>query len=196
MNLARAAGYFRDTPVSGWDGAAWVPEVTCVTQLPFDRFVSEREFGGKRRFVLVGAEDDALAAYPAIKYEQTGEVFLVGLLNTDVQADLYSKVYLTARAPYLANLMQFTKTVKASGLAGSVVRESLGYWHGDVEHITYSNSREFDTIKFSEAVLYLQRDCPADTGHEIIIAGRYYDLQESFLASGFKTCRALAKRSV
>ncbi len=193
MDLSRAANYFSDTPVHGWDGTRWVNGVADVTYLPFDRFVSEREFGSKRRYVLCSADNDALDSYSVIKIGQ--EVFLVGVKNADVRGDVYSNIYLLHRATHFVDVAEFVKSTAASGFAKSVVRSVVGRYWADIERVTFSNSKEFDTIKFSQMSIYLPRDAVIDTDNEVVNGAEYYDIQEAHVSSGFTLCRALRKRS-
>jgi hypothetical protein len=196
MNLQKAATYFADTPVKGLSGDTWVDLPGKVTLLPFDRFISEREFGNKRRYALVDVDADDLAAYSVIKLTDANLIYLVGTVNYDLHESAYSSVYLLHRAAFMGEMYTFEKTVKASGMAGSVVRASAGTWNCDVERVTFSNSKEFDSIRFSEVTLTLPSDCPADTDNEVKIGDDYFDIRESYMSSGFRYCRALQKRSV
>lgn len=194
MKLGDAANYFANTPISGWNGTAWVANVTTVTLLPFDRFVSDHETSNKRRFLLIRPDDTTFDTYSVIKLPN-GEAYLVGMHDSDIAVSEYSKSLLIHRAPFQVELFGFTAVKKASGMSGSVTRTSLGHYWGDTERITFTTSKEFDQIAFTQATLTLPRDCPVDTQHEIAVGGKYYTISESNMVSGFRQCRAMAKRS-
>ncbi len=195
MNLGRAVSYFSDTVISGWNGNDWDADIMHVTQLPHDQFISEREFGNKRRYILTDPTNNALQTYRTIKFNTTGEVFLVGTNNYDIREDPYSRIYLLHRAPHFGDLVDFTETLSASGMKGGVNRTVIGQHHCDVERITFSRSKEFDGTRFSEVSILFPETVAVDTGHEAVIDGQYYDIQEAYEAAGFKYCRALSKRS-
>jgi hypothetical protein len=194
MRLATAANRFARTPISGWNGTAWVANVTTVTLLPFDRFISEREFGNKRRFLLVRPNDTTFDTYSVIKLPSQ-EIYLVGMHDSDIQVDEYSRSLLIHRVQGLADLIGFTKVIKASGMAGTAVRAVLRQVWCDTERVTSSKSKEFDQIAFTQVTLTFPRDCVVDTENEVQIGGQYYTLSESYMASGFRQCRGMAKRS-
>jgi hypothetical protein len=194
MHLGSAANYFSKTRVDGWNGADWDLEIASVTLLGYDRFISERQFGIKRRMLLVRADDDLFPAYPVIRLP-SNEVYLVGESNSDVSDDEYSKVYLIHRAQGIGTLYEFTQTTKASGMKGTAVRAGLGSYWCDVERVTMSNSKEFDNVVFSQMTITLPRGCPVNTDQELFMDGRYLTIQEAVEDSGFKQCRGIAKRS-
>jgi hypothetical protein len=194
MDLSRAANYFVRTPISGWNGTQWVADVTRVALVPFDRFISERQFGNNRRHVLVEYGDTAFDQYPVIRFGD-GHVYLVGYENHDVFVDPYSRIFLLHRALYQGTVYGFTKTAAVSGMNKTAVRTSAGVYWTNVERVTLANSPEFDGITFSQTTVTLPRNCQIDTDNEILIDGRYYDIKEVNKMSGFVECRALQKRS-
>lgn len=194
MNLAEAASYFADTPIAGWNGSGWDEEVTTVTLLPYDRSASNIEAGNKRRFLLAKVEDETFEGYSVIRLPNE-QVYLVGFTNVDMVTDEYSQVVSIHRALYQIELISFTKTLAASGMAKSVARTSLGTYWGDLERTSGTNSKEFEQIAFSQTLVTLPRDCPVDTDNELSANGKFYAISEAYDTSGFKICRAMAKRS-
>lgn len=195
MDLRRAANYFSDTTIQGWDGSAWVDTCVNCTLLPHDRFISEREFGNKRRYILVDPDTNVFDTYKVIRLAEMNLQYMVGVRNYDMRETAYSAVYLLHQAPCTGELMTFTKTMKASGMAGTAERSPAGTWYCDIERVTFSNSKEFDSIKFSEFSLILPADCPADTDNEFQVGESFFDIRESYMSAGFRYCRALEKRS-
>lgn len=195
MDLAKAATKFAKTPVAGWNGVDWDEEVSFVTLLPFDRFISERDFGNKRRHLLVPVEDSALDAYSVIRFSQTNAVYMLGYENQDIFVNPYSKVRLIHRAAYYGTLYEFTHTTAASGMKATATRSSVGDYWCDVERITFQQGKEFDNVSYTQNAIILPRNCPVDTDHELAAADRFHDITEVSVASGFKVCRAIQKRS-
>jgi len=195
MNLSKAANYFAQSPVSGWNGTDWDEEVSLVTLLPFDRFISEREFGNKRRHLLVPEKDPLFHNYSVIRFDASNEVYLVGLTNHDIFVDVYSQVVLVHRAQFQGTLHGWSTSTAASGMKKGASRSNLGTFWCDTERVTVTNSPEFDGISFSQMTVTLPRDCPADTDNEIAANGKFYDLKEVNTSSGFIQCRAIQKRS-
>jgi hypothetical protein len=195
MHLRQAASYFADTTVSGWNGTRWIPDVVDITILPSDRFVSVHEFDTNCQYALVDIEDVALDRYTAIKVEATGQIFIVGFRIDDVSGEHYSKFYLLRRSDSVGTLFEFQKSFAVSGMAKSVQRSPIGEFFCDVEHVTSVKSANFKGSKFSDCLVFLPRDCPVTTGSEVKVGNLYYDVNDVFDSSGFKMCRAIAKRS-
>lgn len=194
MRLDKAANYFNDTPVDGWNGVNWINNVMQATLLPYDRFIAERAFGLKRRMLMVKANETALDYYPVIRLP-SGDIYMVGAENSDIDYAVYSRVFMIHRAAHYGELFGFVKTLTASGMPGSVARSSIGTTWCDVERITSSNSKEFDNVTFSQVQIILPRNTVVDTEHELSAGGKFYDIKESIFDSGFWQCRAVMKRS-
>jgi len=194
MKLATAANYFTRTPIAGWNGSKWVCHLTTASLIPYDRFISDREFGLKRRMLLIRPEDTTFDDYSVIRFPNN-EIYMVGMHDSDMQMDEYSRTLLIHRAQYQVEMFQFNTVTKASGMPGNMTRASLGLYWGDAERVRSSKSKEFDHVSFTQSTLTLPRDCPIDTNNEISAGGKFYTIEESYMASGFRQCRAMAKRS-
>jgi hypothetical protein len=192
MNLKGAASYFARTQIDGWNGSDWDLDIARGAYLPFDRFISEREFGNKRRHLLCNPDSSIPEDYKVVRLND--EIFLLGVRNDDRQGSVYSHVFLLHRAPFQADLMEYTKTTAASGVAGSAVKTSVGVYHCDAERMSYMNSREFDAMRFSEMQILLPSNCPATIEHELKIGDYFYEVEEVFPSSGFVACRAVRKK--
>lgn len=192
MNLKGAASYFARTKIDGWNGTSWDLDVARGTYETFDRFVSEREFGSKRRYILCNPDRSIPDTYKVVRL--SGEVFLLGVRNNDMQGSVYSHLFLLHRAPLQADLMQYTKTASASGVAGAATKTKIGTYHCDIERMSYMNSREFDAMRFSEMQVLLPSDCPVTIDHELKVGSYFYEVEEVFPSSGFLACRTVRKR--
>lgn len=56
MKLSQANSYFNSVSLDGWNGSAWIPDVIRGNLLSFDRFITERTFGQKKRMLEVGGD--------------------------------------------------------------------------------------------------------------------------------------------
>ena len=52
MDASEAAEWFATVPLEGWDGSAWVSNVALGDFHSYDRFITERTFGAKKRIFL------------------------------------------------------------------------------------------------------------------------------------------------
>lgn len=192
MKLSRAANYFARTPIDGWNGSAWISDVARGALQPHDRFVSDREFGLKKRYVLVNPETPVPSQYTALRI--AGESYALGRVIKDVQVDPYSLVCLVISAPYQVQVITLTPTIYASGVAGAVTETVSGTYWADIGRLTFTSSREAPGVRFSEVVITLPANCSLTGENEIKVGGAQYNVEEVYNDSGFVCCRATTKR--
>lgn len=195
MRLAQASTYFLNDYVDGWNGTSWDLRVTKAAVMPFDRFISDQEWTGQGKSILLDPNDTSLENYSVIRLE-SGQIFMLGFRNFDSQKGTYSQVYSIMNAGNLAEIFSFTKATSASGMAKSVTRTLIGSYRCNVDHLTFMASKQFENTRLDEDIILLPRDAVIDTGHEIRIDGNfYYDVLEVYQFSGMIRCRAMKKRS-
>lgn len=196
MGLKAAANFFARTPLYGWTGTDFVELDVKGSLQPYDRFISEREFGLKRRMLLVNPDTPIPDDYTVIRVGTSGPAYLLGRVNEDWSVDnSYSLVYLLCIAPVVGELIELTRTAKASGMAFGTLDNSLGLWHCDIERLTFSNSTEFTQNRVSEVLVTLPSNCPANADHEFEVGGKRYVLQEVYPTAGFVQARSQVKNA-
>ena len=194
MGLKRAANFFARSPLYGWNGTAFV-DTGCKGSLqPYDRFVSEREFGAKRRMLLVNPDTPIPAQYTVIRISTDGPTYMVGWVNKDIQDEnTYSLIYLLHQATETGQLIALVKSVKASGMSGGVTDNILGSWYCNSERITFNNSREFNEVRVTDSTITLPSNCPVTVDHEFVIGNHRYVIQEVYKTSGLVQVRSQLK---
>ena len=191
MDLKKAATYFSNTLVAGWNVDHWVDDIALITLMPW----KDRLTDSKRREMLIQVDDIAFDTYPVIKIPGSEEIYMVGLDTEDVSGDGYCRSVLLHRANYLCSLFRFDTTNKASGMPGPASRTLIGKYWGDIERDTSMTSKEFGT-RFTGVHMTLSSDCPAATDQEFAAGAYFYALNESFFHNGFRQCRGFAKTSM
>jgi hypothetical protein len=194
MDLRQASTYFITDTIDGWNGTAWVPAVTKGDLLPFDRFIADRDYVGLGRNLLLDPEDTALDLYSVIRLV-SGDIYLVGNQNFDIQNGVYSRVISVYRTQHQATLLGFVKTYSASGVAGAITRGNLGAYHCSIERVTFGASKEFDHTRLTESLISLPRECPVKTDNELQVGTDFYNVLEVFDFQGFVRARATKKKS-
>jgi len=193
MRLKRAANWFNQTSIYTWDGTTFVDSGVRGNLQVYDRFVSEREFGIKRRMLLVNP--DTPLSGQVIRVGISGPVYLRGEVNRDIQIAEYSLIYLLHLARFTGQLVELQKSYAASGMAKGVQDHSLGTFHCDYERVTFSNSTEFSQVRVTDATVTLPAGAPANAEHEFIVDGKRYVLQEVYTTAGFLQARAQEKNA-
>lgn len=192
MNLKQAANFFRYTWVDGFDGVAWVPNALRVTLMPFDRFISDREWGAKFRHMLVDPDTDVLDSYSALR-TGNGQIYLVGVRVQDFRDDPYSNVYKVHVANYTGNVVRMNQTKAASGAVKEVLREVVGTYFCDTELITFLSSRETPSVKYGDSHVILPRGLNITTADEIEVGADTYQVDLVSSIHGLTYCRGVRK---
>jgi len=152
MRLSRAIGRQAKTPVYYWDpiGYEWLDSGLRARLQVYDRFISERSFGQKKRILtlsgLATIEDDK----SIIRLGDSETVFLVESLNEDIEGDtVYASTYSVREAPYEVDLCNRAKTTAASGLEVLGAEQVLATTWVDIERYSAVDSREFANTDYT-----------------------------------------------
>lgn len=185
MDLGRAANRFTDNPILGWDSSSgqWVLTDVCGSLQVFDRFVTERTFGQKKRILLV--PEKLPANISTIKMQGSEEAFLVEKFNEDVrQGELYSYIYLIHEASHFVDVMKETFTENAAGVSisnGTQVVESV--WV-DVDRFTSTPSkRMFEETEYTIVNMTFPSDSIVDSDCYLMTQkGERYNVDEVYFS--------------
>lgn len=190
--LKKAANYFRYSWVDGFDGTAWVPKVQRITILPFDRFISDREWGAKFRHVLADPDADSLSTYKALR-TRAGQIYLVGAKMQDVRDTPYSTVYKVHTADYLGQVLRSTTSQAASGVKKGLTWAVSGTYFVDVELVSFVSSKEEPSVKFGDCHIILPRNADVTTSDEISVGTEKYQVDLVNQVHGLVYARCVRK---
>lgn len=196
MKLEQAVKAFAHTDVDGWDQSTgqWVPCVARGNILTFDRFITERSFGQKKRIFELGGSVPLPSNYEAIR-DPTGTRWLIDFFNQDIAHNsVYNNIYLIQRASYDGTLIRKGEALAASGAPIAAADIVVATFPMDFDKVTSANSGEFDGVIYSGFVAKIPYSVAADTDHELRIGTTGYDILEVFETGGLKALR-LNKRS-
>jgi len=179
VKLSQANSYFNSVHLEGWDGAAWVADVALGNFLSFDRFITERTFGQKKRMFETGGGAVIPDAYRVVRTPDANR-YLVEALNVDIRDDVtYGRTYLLRECGSQADIIGFTKAASASGIGGDITESVLATVFCDVERITAENSREFDSVRFSSHVITMPGGTALTTDNQLDLDdGHRYEVME------------------
>ena len=196
MDLARAANRFTNSPILAWDSgfADWVDTGVFGALQAFDRFVTERTFGQKKRIMLMGRDSQLDSSYTTVKLQGSEEAFLIEKFNEDVRhGSLYSYIYLLHEAPYFVDVCKATTETNAAGVEidlGEQVVESV--WV-DISRFSGAPSRKFEETEFTVNTITFPSDSQVDTDSYLKLANDdRYNVDEIF--SGLDLIVARGKR--
>ena len=196
MKLSQAIAAFANDTVDGWDqvNGHWILNIAKGSILTFDRFITERSFGQKKRIFQMPGKTGLPENIEAIR-DHEGNTYLVSYYNIDADfGERYNTVYLIQRADHTAELIRYNTVTAASGAAAGKSEVVVATFPVDFEKISTSNSREYGGVHFSGYIA----NCPASvdigTDNELLIDGTYYNIEEVYETIGLKGLK-LAKRS-
>lgn len=148
MKLSTATNYFKKTPFDGWDGSIWTPEVIRGDFHTYDRFISDRSFGQKKRILTTGTIPLG-ASYQALRLAD-GTRYLVGSSNVDMYDAIYNYIYQLEEAPFDCEIIEIQTSTLASGIAGAATEVVTGNTFCDVERVSSHASKEFTDLEYVE----------------------------------------------
>ena len=180
MKLAQAAAWFNHTPLAGWDGSAWVPDIAWGSFQVYDRFISDREFGQKKRVFTCGDGEAIDSAYLAVR-SPDGNIYLVSSVNTDVQGtEVYNRTYMLMLAGFVADVYSVVTGTAPSGVARNATPVLDATLHCDLARYGASSSREVGDLRLTLHEVTLPASYPVTTSHYLVIDEVRYTVQEAF----------------
>jgi len=184
MDLGRAANRFTNSPIQLWDSssACWDDtEYTGALQV-FDRFVTERTFGQKKRIMLVGRDSKLPDDFSTIRLQGSEEAFLVEKFNEDVRfGKLYSYIYLLHEAQHYADLCKSDFTTNAAGVKVDPVERVLETVWVDIDRFTGAPSRKFEETEYTVTTMTFPHDSVVDSDCYLRLSGgERYNVDEVY----------------
>jgi hypothetical protein len=179
MDVSEAASWFATVPLDGWDGSQWVSNVAYGDFHAYDRFITERTFGAKKR-IFLQPDDKRLdvAAYPVVRTPD-GKQYIVLSDNADIEGvSRYQSTLLMVEAGYSADVVEFQTTTLASGQQSSPTPVTLSTSVCDLDRFSVDKSDEFSTVVYGMFKIVLPASITVDTDHELLIDGAYYEVQD------------------
>ena len=181
MDLSRAIAKFAKNEVWGWNPDRECFELTGVkgSLAVYDRFISDRTFGTKKRILLTPRQDYISPQYDYIRVGNSIARFMVDALNEDIYSDTpYANSYLLREAKYNVEIGAMYGEARASGTGGkkSFVVEKTVF--GDYERYTGSGSTEFNTVDYTVSDIFLPLSVDINSGHLLRIDGKMYEITE------------------
>lgn len=196
MKLNQAIQAFSDTTVDGWDQAlgTWTADIAKGSILTFDRFITERAFGQKKRIFQMAGEVGIPANYEAIR-DVEGIRYLLGYLNTDAVFNTrYNNVYLIQRADADAELLSLVSQTASSGAPTGSTPTVIHTFPADFDRVSNVRSSDYDPVTYTGYTATIPLSIPATTDHELRVDGIVYDILEVYESVGLKGLR-ISKRS-
>lgn len=166
MDLARVQQKFSNTEILRWDSASatWVQTGAFGSLQVFDRFITERSFGQKKRILMVPEIHRLDPAINTVRLAGSGVTFLVEKFNEDIRYnESYGLTYLLHEAAFEVQVCKATTTPNAAGvkiISGETVSATV--W-ADIERYSASASRQFEETEYTIVNITLPKGTVVDT---------------------------------
>jgi hypothetical protein len=165
MDLARSFEKFSKLELSRWNRAtdSYTPTGIFGALQVYDRFISDRDFGQKKRIFLTPGEFKIDPDQLILKIDSVPSVWMLEGLNHDADSDVYASSVVLREARYRLKLYKPGGEKRASGV-GYVNRMDVlvTETYGDFSRYSSSESREMDNIDYTVGSWYLPKGTPVD----------------------------------
>lgn len=193
MRLDRAVAKFAKNTVWGWNESrkCFEPTGKKGSFWVYDKFISDRTFGTKKRLLNLPRQDYIPSEYEYIRVGHAVARFMVDSLNEDVYSDVpYANTYLLREAKYLVEIGSLRGENRASGVGGkkSFVVDSAMF--GDYERYTSNGSTEFNTVDYTVSDVFLPLSAQITSANLLRIDGKMYEVSEVSRVSNLLWIRA------
>lgn len=181
MDLSRAIAKFAKNEIWGWNPSRQCFEPTGVkgSLSVYDRFISDRTFGTKKRLLLTPCQDYIPPEYDYIRVGDSIARFMVDSLNEDIYSDNpYANTYLLREAKYKVEIGALYGESRASGVGGKKTFVAEQVVFGDYERYTGNSSTEFNTVDYTVSDIFLPLSVDITSKNLIRIDGKLYDITE------------------
>lgn len=181
--LQRAVARFNRSTVEGYNHVtkAWEPAVGIGSLQVYDRFITERSFGQKKRILYCGEGNQFDSSkYQLIRVSGEDRVYMVESRNADVTEDSsYAHAYLLKTCSSVVTIKKLQSTsIRASGVGSDSSLVTLDEVWGDIERYSSANSREFHDVDYTIVTISLPKYAQVDSDCTLTVEGVDYDVTE------------------
>lgn len=194
-NLSRALGRFAQSPVLGWDGGAWVDTGLRGRLQVYDRFITERDFGQRKRILTI-AGNVALPEYGVVRLEGSDTAYMVESSVEDMEGtDVYATTFALHEAAFQVQVCKMATAVTQSGVKRPAGEQVLATTWVDITRYSSVDSREFQNTDYTIYTVYFPVGTPLDTDSYVrrVDNGEVLDINEVFQSLEIPAARCLRR---
>jgi hypothetical protein len=179
MDVSEAAEWFATVPLDGWDGTQWASKVAYGDFHSYDRFITERTFGAKKRVFLQPDNKRLDTSTYSVVRTPDGRQYIVLSDNADIEGvSRYQSTLLMVEAAYSADVVEYQTTTLASGQEGDPTLVTLSTTVCDMDRFSVDRSDDFATVAYGLFKILVPAGVTVDTNYELLIDGAYYEVQD------------------
>lgn len=167
MNLQRAFERFATQTLLRWNKTSQAWDETGITGSlqVYDRFISDRDFGQKKRIFLIPGPFTLDQNEAILKVSDVPGVWMIEGSNPDADgAGVYGNSMVLREARYKVKLLKASGTKKRANGVGYVdaTETLIAETWGDFSRYSSTESRELNQVDYTIGSWYLPRGTPVD----------------------------------
>ena len=176
MKWSALAKDFEDTFLDLWDGTDWVPFALQGVFQVYDRFITERTFGVKKRIFL--SSDQILPEHEIVRTPD-GKICLIESAVPDYEDNKRVRASVLLRETnVIATAQTRTRTFNASGVAtGTTKAFPIDVW-ADLDRYNSNMSGEFAGVYHETDILMVPATFTLDLDTPLTVGGVSYKIAE------------------
>ena len=166
-DLSRALGRFAQTPLKGWNGVtnSWEDTGLRGRLQVYDRFITERDFGQRKRILTLAGDKELPAQYAVIRLGTSPTAYLLESINQDIEGEaVYGTTFALHQAPFHVQVCQEVTTTLQSGVKRKTGAEQVLFdtWV-NISRYSSVDSREFSLTDYTIYSVYFARNVAPTT---------------------------------
>lgn len=181
MNLNRVASKLHKTPVQYWDKALnlWQPSELVGRLEVYDRFISDRSFGQRKRVFLTSPDNELPPHMKVVKLGAIKEPYMVESINHDM-SDTYPHlaVHMLQEVPYRADIHKLQGGRRPSGAMADPDKVLVDSTYCNLDRYGNLNAKGVLTVDYTVMSIYVPGDTKVDGDSIIEVEGVTFDVFE------------------
>lgn len=181
MRLAQASSKFNGVHFDGWyeAGERWVPQVGRGMFQVYDRFITNKTFGAKKRILMIGALHPDIPKGISHIRTSDGSIYLLVSRNPDIALEgEYAAVYLIAVCDFTCRVVKTQRALNEHGMPVAGVEAFSAPVYCDMEAYSAAASGEFPAITYSTFAFSLPTYVDVTPDDQLEVASVRYDVKE------------------
>ena len=180
MKLSQATSKFNDTPFDGLTTTGiWKPQLVHGALQVYDRFISNKTFGNKKRILMIGALNPDIPEGITHLRAPDGNVFLLAARNHDIGKEgVYAAVYMITECAFQCRIEKTARAQNEHGLPATAVQTLSDPIYCDMEDYSSARSTEFPAVVYSVFSFSLPLHIDVTSDDRILVGETAYDVKE------------------
>jgi hypothetical protein len=185
VDLARVTGKFATNKIYALDPVSnsWRDTGVCGGLQVYDRFITDRSFGQKKRILTLGNGQVLPTEYGTFMLEGGSSRYLLESLNEDVRFNgVYGNSYLVHTASVEVELLNDLVTERASGAKEVTGQEVVATHWADIERIGAERSKELGEVNYTTVEIAFPKIAVLDTSLTVRVTstGAIYNIEQVY----------------